>query len=101
MCNVLPGDHVSKPNPWEPLELPLVRYSFSIIGVCELIHGAYTGTGDPVSDEMLTQLRDWLRLRLADWREELPKCREYDHAVLELAYAAVGEAEAMLKKAPQ
>lgn len=91
--------HARAPNPWGQLDLPLGRHSYSVIGVCELIHGAYCGSGDPIREDMLHALIVWLTVRVADWTESAnPACRDYDNAVKKLVVATLLEAGELQRK---
>jgi len=65
------------------------RYEYSVVDVCEGLHGDATGTGDSMSDTTRGLLTDWLRWRIAGgWTEPTVA---YDAAVRCLARAALAE----------
>ena len=66
----------------------------SILTTAQAIHAACSGSGDPMSDALLTEAVDWLTDRITSgWAEPTSL---YDATVRALAFAAVSEGEARL-----
>ncbi len=64
------------------------KYEYSVIGVCEQIHGFIKGTGDcpGFSFKELRKLIRWLDWRINQAWDKSKSDDEYDFAVLQLAH---------------
>lgn len=73
------------------------RFKYSVLGVVTAIHsGIQGGSGDPLSDERLAELSNWLwwRLGAEGWeRTTSDRMERFEEAVWSLAYVACGEAK--------
>lgn len=69
------------------------KYQYSIITVCEAVHGAFTGRGDPLPEEILIEYYAWLNWRLGDgWDKGLDsKWLSYDLGVRDLGFKVLNE----------
>lgn len=67
-----------------------------IFEVCERLHMAVTGAGDPIGPDEAGRLIEFLDARLANWRPSLKSdssySAHYDAAVLNLVMATLSEA---------
>lgn len=67
-------------------------HEHSIIGVCELLHGYFTGSGDPVPPEEVGPLVQWLEWRVLNaWESRAKIMPAYDSAVHQMALAVINE----------
>lgn len=64
------------------------KYKYSVVAVCESLHSAIKGSGDPLSEEETAELAKWLALRLDRWDSP---CSEYDSAVYSMGKATLNE----------
>jgi len=69
------------------------RYVHSILDVCVELHSSLTGSGEPLSDDQITSLADWLVWRITDgwlptYSDQLAR-RRYDNGVRNLARATL------------
>lgn len=58
------------------------KYQYSVIDVCDALHGAITGSGDGMSDKEFRQLVEWLEWRITKGWED----RAYKNAVVRARY---------------
>jgi hypothetical protein len=74
------------------------RYAHSVVDVTMRIHGALSGSGDPIPDREFADLVGWLVWRTSDegWEPGLPGWATFDDAVRRLALAAAGAGLAQL-----
>lgn len=72
------------------LHLRLDHYSFSVLDVCQELHGDCCGSGHPISEDRRLILMEWLENRLTFWGS-CPGNPPYDHAVRALVQAALEE----------
>ena len=74
------------------------HYKWFLTDVCQNVHGAVTGGGEPMSDAELVEAHAWLLYRIQNWTQPAHGCGSFDRAMLLLAGAACGEAYDELKR---
>ena len=62
-----------------------------LLALCERVHMAIHGSGDPMTDAELLGAEDAMMHRIASWTKSLPGCAEYDDAVKLLVVATMRE----------
>ena len=73
------------------------QYKYSVLDVCQDIHGDYCGSGDGIQTDLLKSYVEWLERRLVyDEGWDKHRC-SYDACVYALATQALAEAKASLK----
>ena len=66
------------------------KFSHSVVDVCAQIHDHYTGAGDPMEQEAIGKLIQWLEWRISSgWYKNGWSMPEYDLAVRAMAVSVI------------
>lgn len=68
------------------------RYDYSVLQVCQMLHGHYCGTGEALMTDELDLLKRWLAWRVSDGWLDGFKTHDYDDAVRAIAVVTLREA---------
>jgi hypothetical protein len=70
-----------------------MNHTHHLLELCERIHMAIHGSGDPLHEAEMRIGEEVLHSRLDTWGASLPGSEEYDAAVLQLVSATIREIE--------